>query len=204
VNRRLQSTGVFLGLALLACACVNAEAAEAGRKGSTTSPEKLTGRILITGSSTLAPVITEIGKRFETLHPGVQVEVRSGGSGRGISDATEGKADIGMASRALKDEESSLYSFAIAVENPNGIAYISIGAAERAAAAGVPIKLLPVDGVAATTKDIRSGNFPLSRPLLLLTKDAPTAGLVKEFVSFALSSQATASIEKFDFVPYLD
>lgn len=246
------------------------------------------GKLLITGSSTMAPMIAEIGKRFQTLHPEVQFEVQMGGSGRGISDATQGKADIGMASRALTDKESHLYSFAMArdgvclivhkdnpvqgltnqqvaaiftgklthwnkvggrnapitvmaaqdgysstelfthffnvkypdikaqmvlgdnparikavLENPNGVIWISVGEAERKATAGVPIKPLPVEGVAATRKNIRSGDFPISRPLLLLTKELPT-GLLKEFISFSLSPQVTDIIEKHDFIPYID
>ena len=34
-------------------------------------------RLLITGSSTMAPMMAEIGKRFRTLHPGVQVDVQT-------------------------------------------------------------------------------------------------------------------------------
>ncbi len=89
------------------------------------------------------------------------------------------------------------------LENPNGIAWISVGEAERKAMAGVAIKPLPVEGVAATRKNIRSGDFPISRPLLLLTKERPT-GLVKEFINFSLSPQVTDIIEKHDFIPYVD
>jgi len=72
------------------------------------------GRVVLTGSSTIAPLAAEIGKRFESLHPGVRVDVQSGGSGRGITDARQGLADIGLVSRALKDDEKDLASFAIA------------------------------------------------------------------------------------------
>jgi phosphate transport system substrate-binding protein len=64
------------------------------------------------------------------------------------------------------------------VENPNAVIYMSVGEAERNALAGVPIKLLPVGGAAATSKNIRSGNFPISRALTLVTKDVPQ-GLAK-------------------------
>ncbi|HVO88569.1 MAG TPA: hypothetical protein VMV45_08505 [Casimicrobiaceae bacterium] len=67
----------------------------------------------------------------------------------------------------------------------------------------MPIKLLDVEGVAASVRNIRNGNFPISRPLLLITSNAPS-GAAKKFITFALSSQATASIDAFDFVPYLD
>ena len=71
------------------------------------SPQALSGKLTITGSSTVAPLVSEIGKRFEQLHQGVRIDVQTGGSSRGITDATRGTADIGMSSRALKDSETT-------------------------------------------------------------------------------------------------
>jgi len=62
----------------------------------------------------MAPLISEIGKRFETLHPGTRVDVQTGGSSRGIADVVNGLADIGMASRALKPQEHALHGAIIA------------------------------------------------------------------------------------------
>lgn len=80
------------------------------------APDKLSGKLVITGSSTLAPLVTEIGKRFEALHSDVRIDVQTGGSSRGISDTRQGLADIGMASRALKDGEHDLFAFPIALD----------------------------------------------------------------------------------------
>jgi phosphate transport system substrate-binding protein len=73
-----------------------------------------TKKITLTGSSTVAPLALEIGKRFEQQNKGVRVDVQSGGSSRGVSDARSGLAQIGMVSRALKPEESDLTAFTIA------------------------------------------------------------------------------------------
>ncbi len=73
-------------------------------------------KLVLTGSSTVAPLAAEIGKRFELLHPNVRVDVQTGGSSRGVSDARAGLADIGMASRALKDDEKDLQGFTIALD----------------------------------------------------------------------------------------
>ncbi|TVP88500.1 MAG: phosphate ABC transporter substrate-binding protein [Pseudomonadaceae bacterium] len=72
------------------------------------------GRLTITGSSTVAPVISDIAKAYEQANPGVRIDVQTGGSSRGISDTRSGRADIGLVSRALHDTESDLraYSFA--------------------------------------------------------------------------------------------
>ena len=76
--------------------------------------DQLTGKLVITGASTLAPLIAEIGKRFESLHPTVRIDVQSGGSSRGVADARQGLADIGMVSRAMKEEERDLSAFPVA------------------------------------------------------------------------------------------
>ncbi|NER49681.1 MAG: hypothetical protein F6J92_23920, partial [Symploca sp. SIO1A3] len=52
---------------------------------------------------------------------------------------------------------------------------------------GVPIKLLPVGGVAATTENVQNGTFPLSRSLTLVTKNQPE-GLDQKFIEFARGS----------------
>lgn len=75
----------------------------------------------LTGSSTVAPLAAEIARRYEQRHPGLRIEVQSGGSSRGIADARDGSADIGMVSRALKSEEADLQAITIARD---GIALI--------------------------------------------------------------------------------
>ncbi len=75
-----------------------------------------TQKLVLTGSSTVAPLALEIGKRFEQRNPGVRVDVQTGGSTRGVNDARTGLADIGMASRALKSDEGDLTSYRIAMD----------------------------------------------------------------------------------------
>jgi len=54
-------------------------------QGAASAP--LAGKLLITGSSTMAPMIGELAKRFRLAHPGVVITVEAGGSGRGVADA---------------------------------------------------------------------------------------------------------------------
>lgn len=72
------------------------------------------GKLVLTGSSTVAPLVSEMAKRYEADHPGVRIDVQSGGSSRGIADARQGVADIGMVSRTLKENENDLQAFSIA------------------------------------------------------------------------------------------
>lgn len=78
-------------------------------------------RLVLTGSSTVAPLALEIGKRFEKNHPGIRVDIQTGGSSRGVLDARSGVADIGMASRDLKPSESDLSAHTIGLD---GVAII--------------------------------------------------------------------------------
>ncbi|MDP1925229.1 MAG: phosphate ABC transporter substrate-binding protein [Thiobacillus sp.] len=244
------------------------------------------GKLVLTGSSTVAPLALEIGKRFEAANPGIRVDVQTGGSSRGVADAMNGLADIGLVSRSLKPVEAkTLVAHTIALDgvalivnasnpvrqlddaqiqaiytgqtrnwraaggpdrpitvvskaegrstlelflhytglknsqiraqavigdnqqgiktvagNPGAIGYVSIGAAEYAVEHGIPIRLLPMAGVAATTDAVQRGHFPLSRPLNLVTRGAPSP-LAARFIAFAQSPAVRDLIEAQYFVP---
>ena len=80
-------------------------------------------KLTITGSSTVAPLVMDIAKRFESEYPKVRVDVQTGGSSRGIGDARSGLAEIGMASRALKGDESDLNAHRLAMDGVCMIAH---------------------------------------------------------------------------------
>jgi len=64
-------------------------------------------RYLLTGSSTIAPVIQRVAEDLQAADPSVRIDVETGGSGRGIQDAQANQCSIGMASRDLSPEESA-------------------------------------------------------------------------------------------------
>lgn len=61
------------------------------------------------------------------------------------------------------------------------------------------VRFLPVDGVAPTPAQVRSAEYPLSRPLLLVTREVP-GGQLQAFLDFAVSPEGQALVEK-SFVP---
>ena len=97
----------FLAFALLACSPFLASACGSG-EAEANNTGGLSGKLVMTGSSTCAPAVTELAQAFEKLHPGVRIDVQTGGSSRGIRDASSGLADIGMSSRNLKPEEKEV------------------------------------------------------------------------------------------------
>lgn len=66
-----------------------------------------TGKVVIAGSSSVTPVMEKLAEAYKILNPGVTVEVQQSDSSTGITMATEGTCDIGMASRELKESEAA-------------------------------------------------------------------------------------------------
>lgn len=59
------------------------------------------------GSTSMEKVIGALGEAFETEYSGVTFTYNPTGSGAGITAVSEGRCDIGLSSRALKDEEKA-------------------------------------------------------------------------------------------------
>ncbi|HHM04276.1 MAG TPA: phosphate ABC transporter substrate-binding protein [Gammaproteobacteria bacterium] len=242
-------------------------------------------KLSLVGSSTVAPLAAEIARRYEQQHPGVEIDVQTGGSGRGINEVRRALADIGMVSRALNAAEADLHPYPIARDglgiivhadnplthirheqvvqvftgaitswrelgagaapitvvnkaegratlelflnyfqlknsrirpqvivgdneqgikvvagNPAAIGYVSIGVAEHDIAAGTPIKLLALDGVAASRANVASGRYPLARSLNLVTR-APARGLARDFIDYARSNAVHDLVAAQHFLP---
>lgn len=242
-------------------------------------------KLSISGSSTLAPLVAELARLYEKDHPGVRIDVHSGGSARGIADVRNGLADLGMVSRSLKESENDLLAFPLARDgialivhgdnpigelepaqikaiytgqisrwsevggrdrpitvvtkaegrstlelflehfalestdikasvvigdneqgmktvtgNPDAIGYVSVGSAEHAVSQAAPLRLLPLEGVAATSENVRSAAFPLARQLTLVAREQPE-GAAADFLEFMRGPEAIPVIEEFFFVP---
>ena len=65
------------------------------------------GKIVIAGSSSISPVMEKLAEAYKGLNPEVTIEVQTSDSTTGMNMASEGTCDIGMASRELKDSETS-------------------------------------------------------------------------------------------------
>ena len=63
--------------------------------------------IIISGSTTCEPVITECADQFMAINPNVDISVSGTGSGSGISDTINGLNSIGMSSRNIKSTENA-------------------------------------------------------------------------------------------------
>jgi len=67
-------------------------------------------QISVAGSTTVQPLAEKLAEAFMEKHPDVEITVQGGGSSVGIKSAAGGIADIGAASRELKESEKQKYS----------------------------------------------------------------------------------------------
>lgn len=65
------------------------------------------GKVVVAGSSSVTPVMEKLKEAYVTANTNVTIEINTSDSSTGVSSAIEGTCDIGMASRALKDSETS-------------------------------------------------------------------------------------------------
>lgn len=76
-------------------------------KAAAYSASGASGKVVIAGSSSVSPVMEKLAEAYQQANPDVTVEIQTSDSTTGITMAAEGSADIGMASRDLKESESS-------------------------------------------------------------------------------------------------
>jgi phosphate transport system substrate-binding protein len=108
---------VFLVLAVALSACGSAAPAESTvpEAEAPASSNELSGTISVSGAFALYPMMTVWADEFTKIHPKVQFDVQGGGAGKGMTDTIAGAVDIGMISRAIKDEETAQGIFWVSV-----------------------------------------------------------------------------------------
>ncbi len=66
---------------------------------------KVSGKVVIAGSSSVTPVMEKLTEAYKALNPDVDLELQQSDSTAGMTSTIDGVCDIGMASRELKDSE---------------------------------------------------------------------------------------------------
>ena len=85
----------------------NAPASAAASSAPSGGDTELTGSVATDGSTSMKSVIGALGESFQNANSGVTFTYNPTGSGSGIQAVSEGRCDIGLASRGLKDDEKS-------------------------------------------------------------------------------------------------
>lgn len=66
---------------------------------------KVSGKIVVAGSSSVTPVMEKLKEAYEALNTNVTIELQQSDSTAGMTAARDGVCDVGMASRELKSSE---------------------------------------------------------------------------------------------------
>ncbi len=96
---------VVLTLALAACGSKSNDTTNDTANDSASTA--VTGTVSTDGSTSMEKVIGALGEAFMANNAGTTVAYNPTGSGSGITAVQEGTCDIGLSSRALKDEEKA-------------------------------------------------------------------------------------------------
>jgi len=137
--------GAMMALCLTGCggsassgsaAASSSTAAEtSSSQAASVSTAAVSGTVATGGSTSMESVIAALQEAFLELQPDVTVTYDPTGSGAGITGATDKTLDIGLSSRAVKDEEAeagvtgttvALDGIAIIVNNNNAVAGLSL------------------------------------------------------------------------------
>ena len=107
-----KAIALFLTLALSAsvlagCGSSKTEQPAENNNAQAEQPAALSGSVATNGSTSMEKVIGALSEQFMADNGGVTVTYDATGSGAGIEAASNGSADIGLSSRALKDEETA-------------------------------------------------------------------------------------------------
>ena len=102
----LALTAVMALSLLTACGSKNDNSADTNTDGSNTETI-LSGTVSTDGSTSMEKVINSLGESFMAMNKDVKFTYNPTGSGSGIQAVSEGRCDIGLSSRALKDDEKA-------------------------------------------------------------------------------------------------
>ena len=96
-----------LTLALAACGSKNNDNANTDTNTNDNTSTAVTGTVATDGSTSMEKVIGALSESFMANNADTTVTYNPTGSGSGITAVQEGTCDIGLSSRALKDEEKA-------------------------------------------------------------------------------------------------
>lgn len=102
----LALTAVMALSLLTACGSKNDNSADTNTDGSNTETT-LSGTVSTDGSTSMEKVINSLGESFMAMNKDVKFTYNPTGSGSGIQAVSEDRCDIGLSSRALKDDEKA-------------------------------------------------------------------------------------------------
>lgn len=139
--------------------------------------------VLFTLISTFILFITGCGNA-----PSDAITVISREEGSGTRSAFEELVEIEETTAHAEISDSTAVMITTVEGNTSAIGYISLGAMSDT------VKALKIDGVAATTENVKNGSYKISRPFNIATKK-DISKTAQDFIDFILSEQGQAVVE---------
>jgi phosphate transport system substrate-binding protein len=122
----------------------------------------------------------------------IVVVIREDGSGTRSTFEELVMEDMETINAALQKPASGAIRFTVG-GNENSIGYLGIGYLDET------VKAIAIDGVTPSEENIRTGEYPISRKLYLITKGEPQ-GEAKKFIDFILSEDGQQIVEEEGFI----
>ena len=107
--KKTKNLGLILAAAVAAASFASCGSSAGDNSGteSAASQTALSGTVATAGSTSMEKVIGALGEAFTSENSSVNFTYNPTGSGTGITAISEGRCDIGLSSRSLKDEEKA-------------------------------------------------------------------------------------------------
>ncbi|WFN37698.1 phosphate ABC transporter substrate-binding protein [Methanomicrobium antiquum] len=129
----------FVVCMVMVCGCLGSDSSSGNNP---LSEKESIETLSVTGSTTVLPVGQAVAEEFMRINQNADIQLSGGGSSVGVQAVGEGTADIGMASRELKDSEKEKYQnlvqhvvakdgIALIVSNENSISEITLDSVKK-------------------------------------------------------------------------
>ncbi|MDR1013638.1 MAG: substrate-binding domain-containing protein [Coriobacteriales bacterium] len=200
----LASVGALLALAALLVACSGAPAAS-GEADTPDTPATAGPTGAAVGPAETADGADEDASSGPSAVTGaISVIAREDGSGTrsafvelfGVEEELNGEKADGTTLDAAITNSTAVMLTAVA-DDPRAIGYISLGSLDDS------VKALAIDGVAATTDNVKDGSYGIQRPFNLVT-NGELAPVAQDFLDFMLSSAGQRVVEENHYVAVID
>lgn len=112
------------------------------------------------------------------------------------TESPDGKMTDATTATAIVTNSTSVMLTTVAGD-PAAIGYISLGSLNDTVTA------LEIDGVAATTDNVRSGDYPIQRPFNIVTKDT-VSDAAQDFINFIASAEGQAVVGENRYIPVMN
>lgn len=162
---------------------------------------KKTAKVIISIIATLTVVATMFAGCSSGGNTAITVISREDGSGTrgafiellGIEEKDANGNKIDKTTLTAEITNSTSVMMTTVAGNKNAIGYISLGSLNGT------VKAIKVDGVEATTENVKSGEYKVSRPFNIVTNDNLSA-VAQDFINYILSTQGQKVVEEEGYV----